>query len=222
MKIQNGPREKLEKYGIKSLTNEELIAILLKTGTKNESVIELSKRILFDIDNLNILSDYSFEEFMTYKGLGKAKAMTLVSAIELGNRIRYEKFNRKQIKSVKDEVDFLKNDYIENLYEKVIVVFLTHNNYIISKRSYDSFSKNKVNVDINSIIKKSLRLNASSVIISHNHPDNNCLPSKEDVITINRLKQKLNELDIDLFDSIIFTDNEYYSMVYSVEPRRIN
>ena len=221
MKLTNGPREKLEKLGIKSLTNEELIAILIKTGTKNETVLDLSKRILSDIDTLNLLNDYSYEELMSYKGLGKAKAMTIVCAIELGNRIRYEKYNRNQIKSVKDEVDYIKNDFIDNSYEKIIVVYLSHNNYIISKQIFESESKIMIRLDINAIIKKSLRLNAFSVVIAHNHPDNVCLPSKEDVLTINNLKNKLNELEIELFDSLIFTDNEYYSMIYSVEPRRL-
>ena len=108
MKIEYGPREKLEKYGIQSLDDKELLAILIKTGSKDEPVLELSEKILKEVTSLSNLNDYTFEELMMFKGIGKAKAMTIVSALELGTRIRKQYIEIKVLQTTK---------YSSNIYD---------------------------------------------------------------------------------------------------------
>ena len=125
MKLEFGPREKLEEKGIKSLDNKELLAILIKTGSKELNVIDLCDKILKEVNSLSNLNDYTFEELMTFNGIGKAKAMTIISALELSNRIRDERRNIKSIRTIKDEVNYLKNDFYNQTSEKIFFIFHT-------------------------------------------------------------------------------------------------
>ena len=221
MKLEFGPREKLEEKGIKALDNKELLAILIKTGSKELNVIDLCDKILNEVNSLSNLNDYTFEELMTFNGIGKAKAMTIISALELSNRIRDERRNIKSIKTIKDEVNYLKNDFYNQANEKIIILYLSSSLKIISKQVITSFSINSSFFNIKEILKRALKLNAIYITISHNHPSGNPNPSVEDKKTINNLEKKLLEFGIELYDSLIFTDDYYYSMKYSIEPHKI-
>ncbi len=221
MKLEFGPREKLEEKGIKSLDNKELLAILIKTGSKELNVIDLCDKILKEVNSLSNLNDYTFEELMTFNGIGKAKAMTIISALELSNRIRDERRNIKSIRTIKDEVNYLKNDFYNQANEKIIILYLSSSLKIISKQVIASFSINSSFFNIKEILKRALKLNAIYITISHNHPSGNPNPSIEDKKTINNLEKKLLEFGIELYDSLIFTDDYYYSMKYSIEPHKI-
>lgn len=221
MKLEFGPREKLEEKGIKSLDNKELLAILIKTGSKELNVIDLCDKILKEVNSLSNLNDYTFEELMTFNGIGKAKAMTIISALELSNRIRDERRNIKSIRTIKDEVNYLKNDFYNQANEKIIILYLSSSLKIISKQVIASFSINSSFFNIKEILKRALKLNAIYITISHNHPSGNPNPSVEDKKTINNLEKKLLEFGIELYDSLIFTDDYYYSMKYSIEPHKI-
>ena len=221
MKLEFGPREKLEEKGVKSLDNKELLAILIKTGSKELNVIDLCDKILNEVNSLSNLNDYTFEELMTFNGIGKAKAMTIISALELSNRIRDERRNIKSIRTIKDEVNYLKNDFYNQASEKIIILYLSSSLKIISKQVITSFSINSSFFSIKEILKRALKLNAIYITISHNHPSGNPNPSVEDKKTINNLEKKLLEFGIELYDSLIFTDDYYYSMKYSIEPHKI-
>ncbi|MBP5342630.1 DNA repair protein RadC [bacterium] len=221
MKLEYGPREKLEKNGIHALEDKELLAILIKTGSKNEKVLELSERILREISSLKSLTDYSYEELMTFTGIGKAKAMTIVSALELGTRIRKQYIECRSLKTINDEINYLKDDFINENTEKIIIIYLNASLKIISKQTINSTSINSVYFDIKDILKRAIKLNAVYIIISHNHPSGDINPSLEDIKTVKRLENKLNEFQISLYDSLIFTDEYYYSMKYSLEPHKL-
>lgn len=221
MKIEYGPREKLEKYGIQSLDDKELLAILIKTGSKDEPVLELSEKILKEVTSLSNLNDYTFEELMMFKGIGKAKAMTIISAIELSNRIRKQYKNTKTIRTLRDEVIYLKDDFYGLSNERIVILYLNPAFKIISKQIINSFSFNSSYFTINEILKRALKLNSTNIIIAHNHPSGSTEPSVDDKKTLNNLENKLNEFNINLFDSLILTDEYYYSMKYSIMPHKI-
>ena len=221
MRIINGPREKLEEKGIKSLDDKELLAVLIKTGSKDTSVLDLCDKILKEVNSLSNLNDYTFEELMTFNGIGKAKAMTIICAIELSNRIRNERRNIKSLRTVRDEVDYLRNDFYNLTYEKIIILYLNSSLKIISKQTISSISINSSFFNYKEVLKRALKLNAIYITISHNHPSGITSPSIEDKKTINNLEKKLSEFGIGLYDSLIFTDDYYFSMKYSIEPHKI-
>lgn len=222
MKISYGPREKLEEKGISSLSDEEILAILIKTGSKTENVLELSKRILDEIDSPQILSDYTFQELMQFKGIGRAKAMTICCSIELSNRIRKRNKNLKSIKTSKDVIEYCIDDFLGLTFEKVDIIFLNSNLKILSKHQINNGVFNKAYLDTREILKRSLKLNASFIVIVHNHPGGSAIPSLEDRDTLNKLEELLNNFDITIYDSIIVTDYTYFSMKYSIKENTID
>jgi len=216
MKMEYGPREKIVEKGVKSLKDYELLAVLLQTGNRQENVIELSKRILSESASLRELNDYTLEELMAYEGIGKTKALTIISALELSNRLRTKKIYIKKITTPKDAFDYLYNDYLNINNEKVIIIYLDPKLCIISKQVLTIGGFDRAVIDYKEILARGLKLKSSFVIIAHNHPSGDITPSKEDVYTINELERKLNEFGIALFDSIIISDDDYYSMKYGL------
>lgn len=211
MKLKDGPREKLEEFGVKCLKDEELLAILLKTGNKNESVLDLSRRILNDAVSIKNLNDYSFEELMVFKGIGKAKAMTIVSALELSKRLDGKTEKPKYIKCPRDIFTYLKDDYKGLEKERLIVLYLDSSYKVVYKYLAGDGNFNSIILDEKEIVKRALKLNAVSVCLAHNHPSGLLYPSLEDENVTESLKRRLLFFNIDLFDHLIITDDDYYS-----------
>ena len=206
------PREHFVKYGKDSITNEDLISIILRTGTKNHSVKELSKNILTKIEDITDLKELTIPKLKEIKGIGNAKAITLLAAIELGYRVHQIKSNKKQkpIQSPEDIYNLFKPILKEKKQEHFYVIFLNNKKEIID---YKLLFKGSLNISIvhpREIFKEALKYSAASIICVHNHPSGDPKPSIQDITITKRIKKVSETMGIPLNDHIIIGDN-YYS-----------
>lgn len=205
------PREKLMKIGPQNLTDVELLAIILRVGTRDKNVLELSREILSSFD-MAMVSRKTFEELLRFKGVEKAKACQIVSVFELARRLSNDKKDEKiKIKSSKDIYEYVKSDYMQSAIEKVMVVFVNTKNSIIKKEIINHGSINYSVIEPRDIIKKTLDYNASGFFLVHNHPSGDCTPSQDDIETTKKIKEIADNLSIRFLDHIIIGDY-YYSL----------
>lgn len=206
------PREKLLKLGPGALSDAELIAILIHSGSRTESAVDLSRRILNDMNNdLNILAGKSVRELMKYKGIGEAKAISIAAAMELVNRKRFEKKPKRKITSSRDVYEEMYPNLEDKSQEEFWVILLDRKNTIIDKKPISKGGVNATVVDPRVIFKLALEVLASSLILVHNHPSGNTNPSEMDVSITNKIKNGALLMDMSLLDHIIFAGSEYYS-----------
>ena len=207
------PREKLLQKGRQSLSDAELIAILIGSGNRELSAVELSKYILSENQNdLNIIARKSVQELMKFKGIGEAKAISILSALELGKRREATEIEeRKKITSSKDVFQLLNPKFKDLPYEEFWVLYLNRSNKVIHKERMSQGGISGTVVDVRLILKRAIENLASSIIISHNHPSGSLKPSQQDIDLTNKLKQASSFLDISLLDHLIVADNQFYS-----------
>lgn len=210
---EDRPREKLMQKGIESLTSAELIAILIGSGSREENAVELSKRILNSVENnLNNLGKLSLKDLSKFKGIGEAKAISILAAMELGRRRKHEQVSeRKQIKSSFDAYEFFQPLIADLPYEEFWVVFLNNNLRIIDKAKIGQGGISATVSDVRLIYKLALEKLSTSIIVAHNHPSGSNQPSEIDKKLTQKLKQAGQTLDIVLSDHLIITDRNYYS-----------
>lgn len=211
--IDDRPREKLLSKGIASLSDAELIAILIGSGNRNESAVELSRRILNSEDNnLNELSKKSIADLMKFKGIGEAKAISIVAALELGKRRKSaEIIEKKQISSSNDVFDFF-NTFLGDLsYEEFWIVILNNSNKIIDKHKISQGGISETTVDVRLIMKLALDKLASGIILCHNHPSGNLKPSSADIELTMKIFEAGKTLNIKILDHIIISNSKFYS-----------
>ena len=207
------PREKLIKYGKENLSDSELLAILLKTGTKGESVLELAIRVLKKLGSLDKLKDVSFDNLKTIKGIGDAKAVELLVLSELSKRIYYKNSNVLKEKYTTPESIYEKNKYLfDNLKQEYFYcLYLNSKKELIERKLLFMGTLNKSVVHPREIFKEAYMLSASSIVCMHNHPSGNYNPSSEDINLTNSLV-KLGQINgIPVIDHLIITDEGYYS-----------
>jgi len=207
------PREKLNTKGPGALSDSELLAILISTGNKNKSAVELAKEVLqLGENNLNELGKLSVIDLMTIKGIGEAKAITLAAALELGRRRQASSSLKKaNIKSSNDIAEYLKATLKDYAYEIFAVVFLNHANKI---KHFEIISKGGITgtvADPRIILKKALDHNATAIVLCHNHPSGNLKPSKADEELTHKIKEAAKYFDIRVMDHIIVSEEGYYS-----------
>lgn len=208
------PRERLLNYGVKSLSNSELLAIILQTGNKGESVLDLSKRILYKIEKPSLLLNMNVEELMKIKGVGVAKGCMIVAAIELTRRL-YEDLDEKKecIYDVSD-VYYLFNRELDVLeQEHFFVIYLNMKNKILSKKLLFIGSLNSSLVAPREIFKHAMRFNAASLIFVHNHPSGDPTPSKNDIITTTKLVEAAQTIGIHVIDHVVIGKKSCYSIL---------
>jgi DNA repair protein RadC len=207
------PREKLLEKGRNALSDAELIAILLGSGTKDLTAVELAQNILHHVGNdLNKLGKLSIKELMQHKGVGKAKAITIAAALELGRRRKESESNQKTfIKSSKDAYEFISPFLSDLHHEEFWAIYLNRNNSIIHYAKIGQGGISATIADIRIILKTAIEQLASGIIICHNHPSGNIKPSESDISLTNRIKEAAKLLEINLLDHIIFTDKSYFS-----------
>lgn len=207
------PREKLSSRGRQALSNAELLAILIGSGSKNESAVQLSQRILHAANNNLIdLSKFSIKDLCKFKGVGEAKAITIIAAMELGNRISSATpLKRFKIHSSNDAYRFLQGVYTDLTVEEFHVLLLNQANEIIKHQSVSKGGITATVVDTRVIAKHAIEHSAVSVVLSHNHPSGNMQPSQSDISLTKKLKDGLALLDIKLLDHVIVGFNTYYS-----------
>lgn len=207
------PREKLMLKGKASLSDAELIAILIGSGNRNESAVSLSKRILLSVDhNLNALGKLSLKQLMEFKGIGEAKAVSIAAALELGRRRRVEEsIELQKITSSKAVFEIMQPIIGELPHEEFWVLYLNNSNKVIYKSQLSKGGITGTVVDVRLIFKTALEQNAISVILSHNHPSGKLQASDADMEITKKLKIAGEQLDIKVLDHIIITENGYFS-----------
>ena len=207
------PREKLLAKGKTSLSHAELIAILIGSGNRTETAVELSKRILDSVNhNLNQLSRLSVEQLMKFKGIGEAKAISILTALELGKRRQFEPSKEIQkISSSNDAYQLMRLVFLEKEYEEFWVVYLNNSNRVLSKEMCSKGGITSTIVDVRLLYKRALELSAVGLIVCHNHPSGNVKPSISDKELTKKIKEAGESLDIRLLDHLIITEKSYFS-----------
>ncbi len=210
---EDRPREKLLLKGRASLSDAELIAILIGSGNREQSAVELSRQILQSAsNNLHELSRWEVSEYMRFKGIGEAKAISIIAALEIGRRkTATTPLDKPQLSSSHEAYQVMHPILADLNHEEFWVVYLNNNNRVIAKEKISQGGLNKTIVDTRIIMKKALMHLASSIILVHNHPSGNLKPSQSDLDLTRKLKQGADVLDIKLVDHLIITQGEYYS-----------
>lgn len=206
------PRERLLCYGVEQLSNEELLAILLKTGTRDMSAKVLASYLLKEIGNISELQHTSYQVLAQMKGIGRAKACTLLAAVELGKRVLqkksvlYQKFtDAYQVASYyQDKIGHFKQEYF-------ICIYLDVSKKLIHEKVLFIGTLNRSLVHPREVFKEAYQVSASSIICVHNHPSGEVLPSKEDVLFTSQLVKVGKMLGIEVIDHIIIGEDKYYS-----------
>jgi len=212
-KEEDRPRERLILQGPTSLSNQELIAILLRTGTKKESVLNLSNRLLHQFEGLRLLKDASLEEIMSINGIGQAKAVQVMAAIEVGRRISNLTFeDRYVIRSPEDGANFLMNDMRFLNQEHFVCLYLNTKNQVIHQQTIFIGSLNASIVHPREVFREAFRRSAASIVCAHNHPSGDPAPSKEDIDVTRRLVECGKMIGIDILDHLIIGDKKYVSL----------
>jgi DNA repair protein RadC len=221
--ISERPYEKLELYGEKALSDAELLAIIIKTGTKEETSVELAKRILglnenINQNSLNFLREKSIQEFMQIKGIGRVKAIQLKALCEFATRLNKPFDYRKiKIQSPGDIVKLLVEDMKYLKTELLKLVILNNSNEILKIQNITEGNSNMVAADAKNILSEVIKMQAPKIILLHNHPSGNLRPSQSDIDFTKRIKQACEILGIQLLDHIIITENGYTSIFYEMK-----
>jgi len=210
---EDRPREKLLLKGKSALSDAELIAILIGSGTKSLSAVDVGKMILTKADNnLNELARFSVKELQKIKGIGEAKAIAIVSALELGRRRKETEFiNKIKISCSNDIYELMKAELMDLPKEEFWVILLNRANRVIKKEQVSSGGISGTVADPKIIFKAALDQYASSIILVHNHPSGNLKPSQADINLTNKMKEAGKLLEIPVLDHIIFGDESYLS-----------
>lgn len=207
------PRERLRSEGVFALSNVELIAILLRTGMKDLSVIELSKNVLYHLENLEDLRRMTIEELIQIPGIKAAKAATLIAAIELGKRLSYlPKTSQYRLISPHDVYHLMHPElsYLEQ--EHFVCIYLNTKSEMLKKETVFKGTVNQTLIHPREIFRQAIRLSASAIIFVHNHPTGDSTPSKADIKATETLIESSRVIGIELMDHIIIGHHEFYSL----------
>jgi len=207
------PREKLLQKGKNILSNAELIAILIGSGNREESAVALSKRILNSVeDNLNELGKLTISDLVKFKGIGEAKAVSIVAALELGRRRREEEaLERKKITSSSSVFELMQSIIGELPHEEFWIIYLNNSNKVLQKLQLSKGGITGTLVDSRLVLKTALQLGAVGLILTHNHPSGTLKPSQADKNITQKLKVAGESLDIKVLDHVIITEKAYFS-----------
>lgn len=206
------PRERMIKEGAESLSNQELLAILLRTGSHRESVFQLASRVLKAVGSIRRLTEVSVEELMQIKGIGQAKAVQIKAGVELGRRVGRKQRERFSIRSPEDAAEYLMAVLALDQQEKLYCLYLNTKNEVVHEKAVFIGSLNASIVHPREVFKEALKWSAASIIVSHNHPSGDPTPSQEDVQVTRRLTQAGEILGIECLDHLIIGDGRYVSM----------
>ncbi len=210
---EDRPREKLLLKGTSALSDAELIAILIGSGTAKLSAVDVAKKVLAHVENnLDSLARLSVKELMKAKGIGEAKAITIVAALELGRRRKDQSPEEKpKIESSKNAFDLIQGELIDLPHEEFWVILLNRANRLIKKKRISEGGVSGTVADPKIIFKFAVEELASGIIVAHNHPSGNLKPSDSDIILTKKLKEAGKVLEIPLLDHLIIARNGYFS-----------
>lgn len=207
------PREKLLYKGKAALSDAELVAILIGSGNREESAVALCKRILASTDNnLSELGKLTIKQLTAFKGIGEAKAISIIAALELGRRRRgSEALERKKITSSKSVFELMQPEIGELPHEEFWIVYLNNSNKVIQKNQLSKGGITGTLVDVRLALKIALEVGAVGIILAHNHPSGTLNPSLADRNLTQKLKTAAQSLDIKVLDHLIITEKAYFS-----------
>lgn len=210
---EDRPREKLLLKGKSALTDAELIAILIGSGTRTMSAVDLSRMILRNVNHdLSALARLSVKDLMKFKGIGEAKAISIVSAMELGRRRKeQEPPVRIKISSSKDAYDLMRPELYDEVVEYFYLILLTRSNHVIKKQLISQGGTAGTVVDPKMVFKIAMEHMAQSMILVHNHPSGSTRPSEQDKRLTERLVRIGRDLDLAVVDHVIYSDHDYFS-----------
>jgi DNA repair protein RadC len=210
---EDRPREKLLLKGISALTDAELIAIIIGSGNADESAVELSRRILRTVENnLNFLGKLSVEDLKKFKGIGEAKAIGIVAALELGRRRKKEEIlEKQQIQSSIDVFEIFYPLLCDIPHEEFWVLLLNRSNKVIESLRISQGGVSGTVIDLRLILKPAIEKLASGIVLCHNHPSGNLKPSENDLAITKKVKEAATVMDFSVIDHIIVCDRKYFS-----------
>ena len=217
--LSERPYEKLEIYGAENLSNAELLAIIIKSGTKEQSSVSIAQEVLklnenTKQDNLRFLQEISLEEFMQIKGIGKVKAIQLKAICEITKRIARPINNQKKIiKTPKDVADLLIPELKYEKREIAKVLILNSKNVVLKSINISLGGANFSCIEPKDVLTEPIKMQAPKIILVHNHPSGDCTPSKSDYKVTDRLYEAADVMGIQLLDHIIIGDNTYKSLL---------
>lgn len=207
------PRERFIQNGPQSLSNQELLAILLRTGTKDESVLQLANRLINTFEGLRMLKDASIDEITAIKGIGEAKAIHILASVELGKRITQLNYqDRYVIRSPEDGANYCMEEMRFLSQEHFITLYLNTKNQVLHKQTIFIGSLNASIVHPREVFKEAFRRSAASIICLHNHPSGDPTPSREDIEVTKRLVECGKIIGIELLDHIIIGEHKFVSL----------
>lgn len=210
---EDRPREKLLLKGTSALSDAELIAILLGSGTAKLSAVEVAKKVLAHVDNnLDSLARLTVKELMKAKGIGEARAITIVAALELGRRRKDQSPDEKpKIDGSKTAVALIRSELMDLPHEEFWVLLLNRANRLVKKKKISEGGVSGTVADPKIIFKLAVEELASAIIVAHNHPSGNPKPSESDITLTKKIKEAGKLLDISLLDHLIIAHDKYYS-----------
>jgi len=211
--VEDRPREKFIQNGTAGLSDAELLAILISSGTKDKSAVDLGRELLgIANNNLNNLGKLTIADLRKVHGIGVARAVTIAAALELGRRRKLSEVQYvPQIRSSKDVSDIFQPLLADLLHEEFWILFLNRSNKVISRMKLSQGGISGTVTDVRLVMKKAIECLASGIIVCHNHPSGNLNPSESDSKITQKIKEAGNLMDIQLLDHLIISDKDYYS-----------
>lgn len=212
------PYEKLELYGEKSLSNAELLAIIIKTGTKEQTSVDIARQILnlnemYDKTSLEFLRDLSLEEITTIKGMGRVKAIQLKATCELANRMnKPSNYKKTQIREPNDIAKILMSEMQYEKKEIAKIILLDGKNNILKIKDIAIGGNNFVNIKTKDILSEAVKINSPKIILVHNHPSGSSVPSRQDFEVTKKIEMSAKILGIELLDHIVIGKSEFTSI----------
>lgn len=211
--VEDRPREKLYQKGTSSLSDAELLAILIGSGTRNRSAVDLGRELLSTVNNnLNALGKLTIADLTKINGIGNARAVTIAAALEIGRRRKLAEVpEMPQIKCSKDVFDLLSPVLSDLPHEEFWILFLNRSNKVINRMKLSQGGISGTVTDVRMVMKRAIEYLASGIIVCHNHPSGNLNPSESDTRITQKIKEAGNIMDIQLLDHLIISEKEYYS-----------
>jgi DNA repair protein RadC len=207
------PRERMQQFGAQALSNAELLAILLRTGTFAESAVRLAQKVLLEAGSLRNLVDMSMDQLKTIKGIGSAKAIQIQASIELGRRLaRTSMTDTVTIRSPQDVASYLMEDLRYLQKEHFVVLFLNTKNHVVAQETLSMGSLNASIVHPREVFRAAIKRSSASIICVHNHPSGDPTPSPEDIAMTTRLVEAGQIIGIEVLDHIILGDQNFVSL----------
>jgi DNA repair protein RadC len=211
MTMEELPREKLKKFGANNLSDYELLAIILKTGTKDKSVIDLSIELLDYIKRIEYFNEITLNELLCFKGIGEAKALSLIASIEFANRLLSGEKKEIILKKTSDIYNYIKYEMVNLVQEKMVCIYVNIKLKVIYKSIINVGSLSRTEIDIKTCIKWGIKLSCYAICFIHNHPSGDARPSMEDEFVTKKIIDALQVVDIVFMDHLIIGRSEYYS-----------